>query len=88
MIGMVMMMPNMNFQGSGNPTGGSVSPGTLGGGGLPTDLSIPTLGLSLALVPFGFSPVAVFPPFARCVKRVNYVGSSLSIFAVRCQEDF
>ena len=87
MIGMILMMPDLNFQEIVNPTGGFASPGTLGGGGLPTDTSIPTLALSLALVPFGLSAVAVFPPFARCVKRVNYVGSSLSIFAVQCQED-
>ena len=68
MVGMLMMMSSMNSQGSGNPTGGSVSPGTPGGGGLPTDASIPTLALSLALVPFGLSAVAVFPPFARWVK--------------------
>ena len=68
MIGMVMMMPDLNFQESVNPTGGSVSAGTPGGGGLPTDTSIPTLALSLSLVPFGLSAVAVFPPFARWVK--------------------
>ena len=73
MIGMIMMMEGLNFQGNVNPTGGSVTPGTPGGGGLPTDTSIPTLALSLALVPFGLSrqstrqatAVAVFPPFAR-----------------------
>ena len=68
MIGMIMMMKGLNFQGNVNPTGGSVTPGTPGGGGLPTDTSIPTLALSLALVPFGLSAVAVFPPFARWVK--------------------
>ena len=67
MIGMVMMMPSMNSQGS-NPAGGSSSAGTPGGGGLPTDASISTLALSLALVPFGLSAIAVFPPFARYVK--------------------
>ena len=67
MIGMVMMMPDLSFQESVNP-GGSLSAGTPGGGGLPTDASIPTLALSLALVPFGLSAVAVFPPFARYVK--------------------
>ena len=68
MIGMIMTMPNLNFQEIVNPTGGSVPAGTPGGGGLPTDISIPTLALSLALVPFGLSAVAVFPPFARWVK--------------------
>ena len=68
MVGMVMMMSTMNSQGSGNPTGGSSSAGTPGGGGLPTDAGISTLALSLALVPFGLSAVAVFPPFARYVK--------------------
>ena len=63
MIGMVMMMPDLSV----NP-GGSVSAGTPGGGGLPTDASISTLALSLALVPFGLSAVAVFPPFVRYVK--------------------
>ena len=33
-----------------------------GGGALPTNILIPTLALSLALVS-GFTPVAVFPPF-------------------------
>ena len=65
MIGMVMMMPDLNFQ---ENVGGSVTAGTPGGGGLPTDTSIPTLALSLALVPVGLSAVAVFPPFARWVK--------------------
>ena len=82
MIGMVMMMPDLNFQESVNP-GGSVSAGTPGGGGLPTDASIPTLSLSLALVPIGLSAVAVFPPFARCVKGFGHSGVSLSIFAAR-----
>ena len=68
MIGMIMMLPALNFQENVNPTRGSVTPGTPGGGGLPTDTSIPTLALSLALVPFGLSAVAVFPPFARWVK--------------------
>ena len=78
MIGMVMMMPDLNFQESVNP-GGSVSAGTPGGGGLPTDASIPTLSLSLALVPIGLSAVAVFPPFARCVKEFGHSWASLSI---------
>ena len=36
---------------------------TLRGGGLPTNYSIPTLALSLSLVPAGLTPVSVFPPF-------------------------
>ena len=79
MIGMIMMMEGLNFQGNVNPTGGSVTPGTPGGGGLPTDASIPTLSLSLALVPIGLSAVAVFPPFARCVKEFGHSWASLSI---------
>ena len=51
------------FSLSGAP-GGSVSAGTAGGGGLPTNTQIQTLALSLALVPLGLSAVAVFPPFA------------------------
>ena len=81
MIGMVMMMPDLNFQESVNP-GGSVPAGTPGGGGLPTDASIPTLSLSLALAPIGLSAVAVFPPFARCVKEFGHSWASLSIFVV------
>ena len=68
MIGIIMTMPDLNFQENVNPTGGSVTPGTPGGGGLPTDTRFPTLALSLSLVPFGLSAVAVFPPFARWVK--------------------
>ena len=63
MIGMGMMMQDLNFQESGT-SGGSVAVGTPGGGGLPTDGSIPTAALSLALVPLGLAAVAIFPPFA------------------------
>ena len=63
MAGMAMMN-DLNFQQSGQAVGNSPSPGTLGGGGLPTDASILTLGASLALVPAGLAAVAVFPPFA------------------------
>ena len=65
MIGMAMMMPDLNFQQSGQVSGNSPQPGTLGGGGAPTDGSISTLATALALVPAGAVPVAVFPPFAR-----------------------
>ena len=65
MIGMAMMMPDLNFQQNGGSPGGSTPAGTPGGGGLPTDGSIRTVSLSLALVPLGLSAVAVFPPFAR-----------------------
>ena len=63
-MGMTMMMSDLNFQRSGQVTGGSPSPGTVGGGGSPTDSSISTLSASLALVPTGLAAVAVFPPFA------------------------
>ena len=57
MVGMMMMTPDLNFQQN--------VAGTVGGGGLPTDTSIVTAALSLALVPLGLSAVAIFPPFAR-----------------------
>ena len=63
MIGMTMMMSDLNFQRSGQATGSSPSPGAVGGGGSPTDSSIPSLSASLALVPTGLTGVAVFPPF-------------------------
>ena len=63
MTGMFMMMPNLDFQQSGQAPVSSPQPGTIGGGGSPTDTSIPTLGASLALVPAGATAVAVFPPF-------------------------
>jgi len=65
MIGMAMMMPDLNFQQNGGSPGGSNAAGTIGGGGLPTDGSISTAALSLALVPLGLAAVAVFPPFVR-----------------------
>ena len=43
---------------------GSIPVGAIGGGGLPTVASA-TLALSLALLPNGLQPVAVFPPFER-----------------------
>ena len=65
MVGMAMMVPNLNFAG-GAPN--SQAAGTAGGGGLPTDGSISTAALSLALVPLGLAAVAIFPPFERLVK--------------------
>ena len=65
MVGMVMMMPDLNFQQSGQVSGNSPQPGTLGGGGAPTDGSISTLATALALVPAGAVAVSVFPPFER-----------------------
>ena len=65
MVGMVMMMPELSFQQSGQVSGNSPQPGTLGGGGAPTDGSISTLATALALVPAGAVAVAVFPPFER-----------------------
>ena len=67
MIGMLSVMPDLDFQQGGQAPGGSVSPGSPGGGGLPTNTAISTLSLSLALVPFGLLAVAVFPPFATYV---------------------
>ena len=69
MFGMAMSLPDLGFQSSGAaPTpGGSLSVGTTGGGGLPTNTAISSLSLSLALVPLGLLAVAVFPPFARFV---------------------
>ena len=43
---------------------GSIPVGAIGGGGLPT-VATATLALSLALLPNGLQPVAVFPPFER-----------------------
>ena len=58
MVGMAMMVPNLNFAG-GAPN--SQAAGTAGGGGLPTDGSITTAALSLALVPLGLAAhTAVF----------------------------
>merc|ERR1712223_2249487 len=65
MIGMAMMMPDLNFQQNGGTPGGSTPAGTVGGGGLPSDGSISTAALSLALVPAGLAAVAIFPPFVR-----------------------
>jgi len=76
MVGMAMMMPDLNFQQSGSP-GGSTAAGTAGGGGLPTNGNIASLALSLALVPLGLAAVAVFPPFAtpRTVPAVAVIFS-------------
>ena len=67
MIGMLSVMPDLNFQQGGQAPGGSVGPGSPGGGGLPTNAAISTLSLSLALVPLGLLAVAVFPPFSKYV---------------------
>ena len=48
----------------GSAPSGVAQPGSSNGGGLPNDFTIPTLGQSLALVPLGLTPIAVFPPFA------------------------
>ena len=63
MMGMTLMT-NLNFQQSGQAPLSSAQPGTLLGGGSPSDTSISTFALSLALVPAGLTAVAVFPPFA------------------------
>ena len=81
MLGMIMMMPNLSFQTPGSAPSGGLGPGpggsvpqvgSIGGGGLPTDPGISSLPLSLALVPSGLMPVAVFPPFARFVQFLTY----------------
>ena len=64
MMGMSMMMSDMDFQQSGQATGNSPQPGTSGGGGSPQNSGSSTLSASLALVPTGLNAVAVFPPFA------------------------
>ena len=80
MFGMAMSLPDLGFQSSGvAPTpGGSLSVGTTGGGGLPTNTAIQTLSLSLALVPLGLLSVAVFPPFARFVHYFNILDCSFN----------
>ena len=60
-------MSDMGFQQSGQAAGGSPQPGSIGGGGAPTDGGIATLSASLALAPIGSDVVAVFPPFATYV---------------------
>ena len=67
MVGMagMAMMANLNFHQSGQATGSLPQPGTIGGGGAPTDGSLGTLKPSLALLPSGLRAVAVFPPFAK-----------------------
>ena len=75
MFGMAMSLPDIGFQ-SGGPAAtpsGSLSVGTVGGGGLPTNTAIQTLSLSLALVPLGLLAVAVFPPFARFVHYIFFL---------------
>ena len=64
MMGMSMMMSDMDFQQSGQATGNSPQPGSIGGGGSPFDSNIASLPASLALVPAGLDAVAVFPPFS------------------------
>ena len=52
------------MQPPGSPPVGSIPVGAIGGGGLPTIVTT-TVALSLALLPFGLQPVAVFPPFEK-----------------------
>ena len=66
MMGMAMMTPN--FQGQGSPPLTGPQVGAAGGGGLPLDAGIATSALSLALLPLGLLAVAVFPPFERFVE--------------------
>ena len=69
MFGMAMSLPDLEFQSNGAapiPLG-LLAAGTIEDGGSPTDTAIPSLPLSLMLVPLGLLAVAVFPPFARFV---------------------
>ena len=63
MMMMNMMGGDLNFQQSGQAPGNAPQPGTPRGGGNPSDGNIATLSESLALLPAGATPVAVFPPF-------------------------
>ena len=69
MFGMAMSLPDLDFQSNGAApiTVGLLAAGTIEDGGSPTDTAIPSLPLSLMLVPLGLLAVAVFPPFARFV---------------------
>ena len=67
-LSLALMVPNLDFTELGSPPPGSPPIGSGGNGGSPTDSGIPTLSLSLALVPAGLTPVAVYPPFSRFVK--------------------
>ena len=58
MIECVLLISNNLLQ------SGQTGAGVAGAGGLPTDTSILSLGLSLVLVPLELFAVAVFPPFA------------------------
>ncbi len=60
---MLIMNPAAQPTLPGQAPPGAIQPGTPGGGGLPTDTSIPTLAQSLALVPLGLQAVSVFPPW-------------------------
>ena len=71
MLSLAMLVPNVAFTEQGSAPPGSTLPGAVGGGGSPTDAGISTASLSLALVPDGLKPVAVFPPFTRYVHNVN-----------------
>ena len=57
-----------------------------GGGALPTNILIPTLALSLALVS-GFTPVAVFPPFENPRRGRNGRGGEGDVLALIFAED-
>ena len=57
------MMPSLPAIGAGSAPPGSPAPGTPGGGGLPNIQANPSASQAVSLVPFGLTPVAVFPPF-------------------------
>ena len=77
----------------GQPPLGVSKPGSRNGGALPDDFSNPSLGLALALLPPGTTPVAAFPPFVKsrhsvkcfkvqgagCVHSINCVRPALRI---------
>ena len=60
---MLLMMPSLPSIGAGSAPPGSPAPGTPGGGGLPNIQANPSASQAVSLVPFGLTPVAVFPPF-------------------------
>ena len=60
---MLLMMPSLPSIGAGSAPPGSPAPGTPGGGGVPNIQANPSASQAVSLVPFGLTPVAVFPPF-------------------------
>ena len=73
LLSLALMVPNVEFPPLGIPPPGQPQPGAVGGGGSPSDAGINTASLSLALVPDGLTPVAVFPPFTRFVQNNSFL---------------